>query len=151
MISHANVSGVYKGLDWNNKNSPLNIDQMISKVLIPIEKEGGLNNYEELNIKLLFVSGIISRYLEGNKNKTGTAAYLYWLSKGERQLARHYLFNIADVYLKDCITKFSKDPYAKKCFKEYEENLIFGYSGSAGTNIPEEEKKELERLKKIVF
>ena len=137
---------------WKNfdPNKPIMIEDFIAKYLEPIEITKEKTKTEDGDITLLIASGILSKYLSENSQTSLAPAILYWLSLSERRLSNTYFFSLSDLYLKDCITLYPKSPYAKKCFREYEENLTFGYSGSAGTDIPEGEKRELEKLRKLI-
>ncbi len=74
----------------------------------------------------------------------------YWLSLSERATGYDAFYSLADAYLRACITRWPDQPYARKCFEEYEEFVEFGYSGSSGTHIPDDVKQELERLRKMI-
>ncbi len=102
------------------------------------------------DVTLLVASGFLTKYLAQRPNSKLVPEILYWLSIADRSLNFNFFYSLSDVYLKECITRYPKSEFAPKCFKEYEQNVIFGYSGSGGTSIPEEEKKELERLKKFL-
>lgn len=107
------------------------------------EQVGGGQN----DITLLISSGILSKYLQDNPKSKSAPEILYWLSIAEKRLSNVYFFTLSDLYLKDCVRIYSKSPFAKKCYNLYEENIVFGYTGSSGTDIPVEEKNELARLK----
>jgi hypothetical protein len=104
----------------------------------------------ESDITLLVASGVLSKYITDNPLSPQAPEILYWLSLAERRLSSTYFFSLSDLYLKDCITLYPKSPYAKKCYQEYEDNITFGFSGSKGTDIPIEEKQELDRLKRAL-
>ena len=99
---------------------------------------------------LLVSSGVLSKYLNDNPKSKLVPEILYWLSIAERRLSNTYFFSLSDLYLKDCVRLYPKSKYAKKCYQEYADNIEFGYSGSSGTDIPVEEKQELEQLKKYL-
>jgi hypothetical protein len=124
------------------------IDEFINKNLAGLEKVKVVT--VDHDITLLIASGVLSKFLNDHPASETTPQILYWLSIAERRLSTTYFFSLSDIYLKECILQFPASPYAKKCFQEYEENVLFGFSGSSGTDIPPEEKKELDRLKKLL-
>ncbi len=123
------------------------IDRFIKTYLVPIESQKGQTAGGENDVTLLVASGVLSKYLTDHPKTPLAPEILYWLSIAERRLSNTYFFSLSDLYLKDCIKLYPKSRYAKKCYAEYAENIEFGYSGSSGTDIPVEEKQELERLK----
>ena len=134
---------------WNNFNSKKvkSIDGFIKTYLAPLEVDKGQIAGGDNDITLLVASGVLSKYLNDSPKTKLAPEILYWLSIAERRLSNTYFFSLSDLYLKDCVKLYSKSKYAKKCFSEYAENIEFGYSGSGGTDIPAEEKQELERLR----
>ena len=75
---------------------------------------------------------------------------LYWLAVVDREMTNSIFYSFADLYLKECMLKFPESGTAMKCYKEYESEMIFGYTGSAGTNIPREVLEDLKYLKTFV-
>lgn len=134
---------------WNNFNAKKvkSIDGFIKTYLAPLEVDKGQIAGGDNDVTLLVASGVLSKYLNDSPKTKLAPEILYWLSIAERRLSNTYFFSLSDLYLKDCVKLYPKSKYAKKCYNEYAENIEFGYSGSAGTDIPIEEKQELERLK----
>jgi hypothetical protein len=126
------------------------IHDFIEKYLVPLESSGAKIKSGSKDITLLIASGVLSKYLTEHPKTDETPEILYWLAVAERRLSSTYFFSLNDLYLKDCIILYPKSSYAKKCYQEYEDNITFGYSGSGGTDIPQEEKRELERLKRVL-
>jgi hypothetical protein len=126
------------------------INAFIKNYLEPLEQNSDkiLNGDED--ITLLISSGVLSKYLNDHMKSDETPAILYWLSIAERRLSSGYFFSLSDLYLKECIKSYSSSPFAKKCYDEYENQIKAGFSGSSGTDIPEEEKVELAKLKAIL-
>lgn len=132
----------------------LNSDQdmriFINKHLAPLVSEDGSVEDGTQDVTLLVASGFLTKYLGLRPKSKHVPEILYWLSIADRNLDFNFFFSLSDVYLKECITRYPKNKFAPKCYKEYEQNVIFGYSGSGGTSIPDEEKKELKRLKDLL-
>ena len=83
--------------------------------------------------------------------KSNTAPeLLYYLSVVDKQLNFNYLYSLSSLYLKQCVAQHSKSVMAKKCFNKYKSDIEFGYTGSAGTFIPKDEKDEIKRLQKYI-
>lgn len=149
----ATMSGWLKNLGEWKKFDPRQVKSVhsyVEKYLAPLESKRDLLATGEKDVTLLISAGILSKYLTEHPNGKLTPEILYWLSLAERRLSTSYFFSLSDLYLKDCITLYSKSSWAKKCYQEYEDNITFGFSGSKGTDIPSEEKRELERLKKVL-
>ncbi len=139
--------GKWKKFDPNKMTSP---HQFITKNLAPLESHREKLASGESDVTLLVSAGVLSKYLTDNPKSPLTPEILYWLSIAERRLSNSYFFSLSDLYLKDCITQHRQSPWARKCYQEYEDNITFGFSGSKGTDIPVEEKKELDRLKQVL-
>lgn len=145
-----NIKGQLDVLEKVTLKAPSNDSEL--EEFIKKQVEGHQTNAipGEIDLKLLQVSGILSRYLNSHFETTDVPLIYYWLSFAERQISKTFYFGLSDIYLKECIRTNPKHAYAKKCFDEYEEQLTFGYTGSSGTFIPDDEKKELAELKALV-
>lgn len=123
------------------------IDGFITKYLTPLEEIKEQTGNGDNDISLLVAAGVLSKYLNDHPSTESAPQILYWLSIAEKRLGGTYFFTLSELYLKDCVTLYSKSPFAKKCYNLYEENIEFGYTGSGGIDIPIGEKRELSRLK----
>ncbi|MGE3608365.1 MAG: hypothetical protein AB7I27_02165 [Bacteriovoracaceae bacterium] len=149
-------------LSWINrlnhwKNNPLlakgiqtdkELDQFIDKVLIPLTKKPLYN--EGFDVDLLFVSGLLANYYFENPATNRAPEISYWMGWSEKYLKRERFFSSGDLFLKQCIKRYYFNPIAKKCFEEYKESIEFDFSGSSGTHIPEDLKKELDDFSKLI-
>lgn len=108
----------------------------------------GLFSY--LEVHDLIISGILYEYLNAHPQSKLVPELLYWLAKLDKRLNYNIFYSLGDFYLHECMEKYSKSDFAKKCFKEYEEDMIFSYTGSSGTELPPEVIQELKELRKKV-
>lgn len=101
-------------------------------------------------VNYLRVSGILYEYLQTHPHTQAEAQILYWLAICDRSINNNFFYSLADMYLKECITRFPADPIAKKCYDEYETQTLLGYTGSSGVHLPPEVKEQLKSLKEWV-
>ncbi len=95
-------------------------------------------------VKNLTVSGVLYEYLNTHPNTKIKPDILYWLATIDKQLQDTLFYSLSDLYLKQCMSEFSSHPTAKKCFEQYKLNMILSYSGSSGTHLPGDIKKDLK-------
>lgn len=127
--------------------------QIIEYARKNIEADDKKTNVDATSPRLvtyLTVSGMLYEFLEKHPNSKATPQVLYWLAMCDRSIENNFFFSLADMYLRECITKFPSDPIAKKCYSQYELETTLGYTGSGGTRIPIEVKRDLENLKQLV-
>ena len=106
----------------------------------------------KFHIRRLHAAALLHRILEspGDKSPSKGEALLY-LGRIYQKVAHQMFFRFGEMYLKACIQDYKKTQVAKDCYTALEEAVTEGYTGSAGTNIPQEEEVELFRLKKLAF
>ena len=126
------------------------LPKFIEKHLSPLDMKQEIAFTGEKDISLLISSGILLHHLVENPQTDLAPEILYWLSLVDHRMSQTYFFSLGDLYLKDCVKKYPKSPYARKCYQEYADSIEAGYSGSSGTDIPDEEKKELNKLKALI-
>lgn len=141
--------------DWKRQGpiDPRTISE--SEIIKLAEKklQSDSSSIEASNPKLvsyLWISGILYEYLLTHPRTKITPQILYWLSICDRALSNTFFYSLANLYLRECITGYPADPFAKKCLKEYNEEMLSGYTGSSGTHLPPEVQKDLEALKKWI-
>lgn len=161
MMAQKSVAGMPASLvqkleDWKEDLQKWSKEK-VSELKTAKDVEAFLAKYaeEEINqisshVDLLVISGFLYRHLNNYPSTKAEPQILLSLGAIDEVLNHSYFFSLSEVYLKRCIKKFPKSPFAKKCFNRYKDKIEFGYTGTAGTNIPPEEKAELARLKKIL-
>ncbi|MFT6071218.1 MAG: hypothetical protein ACJAT2_001490 [Bacteriovoracaceae bacterium] len=135
-----------KKIQINRENQ---LDKFLSNYVSKFETEVAMQDGTH-DVTLLIASGVLYKHLlKKPKGETG-AKLLYWISKIDHILSNTYLYSLSELYLKRCITEYSKSPWARKCYNSYEDQISLGYTGSSGKFIPDDELKEMKRLKSFL-
>lgn len=123
----------------------------LDKFVKPINKNAPIIGlFSHLEVSDLIISGILYEFLNANPKSKLVPETLYWLAKLDKRLNYSIFYSLGDFYLHECMEKHSKSTFSKKCYKEYEDDIIFSYTGSSGTELPPEVKIELQELRKKV-
>lgn len=133
----------------NHLDTESETSEFISKSVKPLFSKDDLY-LGKFDVDLLMVSGLLSNYLFENPESKIAPEVLYWIALSEKYLKREEFFGTGDLLLKECVRRYSTSPVAKKCFQEYQDSMEFEFTGSGGTQIPLEVKKELEELQKLL-
>ncbi len=118
-----------------------------------LEKElTGSINYEDTlrNLRNLRLSGFLYEFMDKNPETKLKPNIYYWLSFCESRWERGPQDSLPESYLKKCVMEYPKSDIAKRCYQEYSELMTFGYTGSAGTNIPPEVSAELKNMRQMI-
>lgn len=107
---------------------------------------------QSFHVRRLRASALFHKVLEapGGKSPTKARALLY-LGQIYPRLSSNLFFRFGDMYLKACITEYPKTAEARSCYVALELSTVEGFTGTAGTDIPEDEQVELLRLKRIAY
>lgn len=136
---------------FKNKFSKGSLERNIQKMIDQISDTESLITDEKDRVLYLSLTRKLNRHLQKIKNPKDIPVILYWLSFVERKLNYNLFYSMGDLYLKECMTSYTKHPYSKKCYKEYENQTRLSFTGSGGTFIPDEVKKELMNYRKRIF
>lgn len=102
------------------------------------------------DVDLLLGSGVLSNYFFENPTSKLAPKLSFWLGWTELYLKREEFFGSGDLFLKQCVRRYPKDPVAKECLATYKDSVDFEFSGSSGTAIPSDIKAELKELEELV-
>jgi len=100
-------------------------------------------------VDYLRASSLLHDSLMNPKNKTTKAESLYLLGVVYELLGDSGFWELPDVYFEACVRELPNSNTAKSCYRKYEQNIVVGYSGSAGIFIPSDERMKLNELKKL--
>ncbi len=70
----------------------------------------------------LKVSGMLYEFLEHHPQTKIMPEILYWLAQCDRALNNNFFYSLADMYLRECMLNYPKDPIAMKCYQEFEDS-----------------------------
>ena len=135
----------------NGKYTDKEIKKDIQKFLDPLTDELSYGDSTENLVPVYLLQGILSNHAIKNNKSELMPEILYWLGRIENQAHTLYLYSLGDTYLKKCIYHYPKSKIAKKCYKAYADSIRFGFTGSMGTQIPNDIKQELKKLKSLIL
>jgi hypothetical protein len=106
----------------------------------------------KFHIRRLRASSLLHRALEaGGGRSPAKAEATLLLGQIYQRLSYQLFFRFGEMYLKACIREYRKTATARACYDALEQAVAEGYTGSAGTSIPEEEQVELFQLKRLAY
>ncbi len=129
-------------------NSEKELNEFIKRRLEILKEDYSFN--DALKVDLLLASGIISEYYFENQNSRSAPEINYWLGWLEKRLKKENFLSTGNLYFKQCMIKYPKSARSKDCLEEYKESVEFDFSGSRGTAIPSEIKKELKDFSDLI-
>lgn len=89
------------------------------------------------------IHDLLSQYPGGQR----TSEALMMAGNAYELLEDRLVSRLPDLYYESCIRNSPHSGIAEKCFERYEQNVIFGYSGSAGIFVPEDIQALLNELR----
>lgn len=129
-------------------NNEKELKDLFKRRLDPLKKKNSFD--DDYKVDLLLTSGLISNYFFENQESPSAPEISLWMGWIEKRLKKEDFMSSGDLFLKQCIRKYSKRPIAKECLAEYKESVEFDFTGSSGTSIPAEVEKELNELNQLV-
>lgn len=117
------------------------IDQAASRQLFQLDPTADVN--------YLRATSYIHEALQREPKGKFRAQALYLLGVCYDALQDPLLWALDSLYFEQCIREFPHTEPARKCYTRYAAKLYFGYSGSGGTYVPEDELKKLAELRKL--
>jgi len=127
--------------------------QLFAQVDQRIARAGTLQSYEKDHagdVEYLRATTLLHDGMKLTKTPADQALALYLLGKSYEVLDDLGAWNLHENYYESCVLRDPKSPIAKRCFNRLEASLYLGYSGSAGVNLPSDERARLEKLRALV-
>lgn len=82
-----------------------------------------------------------------DKNQMGQALFL--TGQAYEALWDLALWSIHENYFETCVRRVPHSSWAMKCFQSLQQSLVIGFTGSAGTQLPEDVQKRLAELETL--
>jgi len=102
-------------------------------------------------IHYVTANAMLSRYINGNPSTSNDMAEAYYLLGVTESLLGHsFWISRQDFYLETAIRIAPGSTFSPKAYALLEESLVSGFTGSAGTNIPDDVSELLFELKKLI-
>lgn len=99
------------------------------------------------SVELLRASSILHRLLEETPDKgRERSVILYLLGLSYKELPFSFGEDLPEVMFEESIRSYPASDLAAKAYREYHESVTIGFTGSGGTEIPEEINRSLREL-----
>jgi hypothetical protein len=99
----------------------------------------------------IVASGLLNRFMQGKVITADNKAEAYYLlGMTEALIGRTTWLSQTDYYLEASVRSAPKSKIALKALDALEQQILTEYSGSGGTNIPDEIEANLEELRSLV-
>ena len=137
---------------WANEKKPAtrNAKDLFAQVEKRFKKAEAIQHYEKDHagdVEYLRATALLHEGMKMLKTPADEARALYLLGRAYEVLDELGSWNLHESYYEACLMKDPKSQLGQRCFNRLEASLYMGYSGSAGTHLPPEEKERLRRLK----
>lgn len=130
---------------WPQKPSDMQLLTKAKEIVGAETSERRLALGDSQTIPTLWISGLLYERVFMGGNQPEMAEFLYLLAKAERHLQSLRIYSLADVYLKQCVELFPKQPIARKCYSDYSVSLKQKYR-----IVPEAIQNSIEALGKTL-
>lgn len=103
-------------------------------------------------VRYIVASRLLQTYIQDKNLPAPSKADAYYqLGICEMIIGASLLSDESLAFFEQAIKLSPKSEISKKAFAQYEDIVRFGYSGSGGIKIPDEEKSKISELRKIAF
>jgi len=102
-------------------------------------------------VRYVAASALLHRRLAaGGLSAIELAQAYYWLGVIESHVGRSFWLSQTEHFLEASIRAAPQSPVAEEAYALLEEFVVSGYTGSAGTGVPEDERERLASLRRLL-
>jgi hypothetical protein len=121
--------------------------EMVKDAKKLIAKAQDSNGHGE--VSFLRASALLHNLLKSYPRSREQSEAFYLLGLSYTRLQDLGLWNLQEMYFRACILEAPHSEMAEKCYQEFKESIIVGYSGSSGIHVPPDVQSQLQHLKKM--
>jgi cytochrome c553 len=112
-------------------------------------KERTLGHFQNSDVATLRASTLLHDLLSNFPRSKNRGEIYILLAEAYDLLPGYALWDLPDEYLAACIQENPHSKMSESCFDKYRSNIVMGYSGSSGTNIPSAVQQHIDRMKAL--
>ena len=130
-----------------------NAKDLFAQVAACLGRAAKLQHFEKDHagdVEYLRATAILHNNLRVLSTVGDQAKALYLLGRAYEVMDDLGAWNLHESYYEACLVKDPKGALGRTCYDRLEASLLMGFSGSAGTHLPPEERDRLGRLKELL-
>lgn len=137
---------------WSKEKQRNGTDELArGEKLIVSGATTGIDFYQN-DVALLRGTALVQEQLDkGSVPRDKRAHALYLLGFAYLQMPLFFAESWAEMYLEQCISEFPGSKDAKQAFTLFRNHILDDYTGTAGTDVPDDVKLRLEELRKKAY
>jgi hypothetical protein len=101
-------------------------------------------------VHYVLASSMLHRFLESRPQREELASAYYLLGLVEFQIGRDFWIAQGEMFLERAIRVAPDSPVAVDAYVLLEQEILLGYTGSSGLNLPDDERERLARLRALL-
>ena len=103
------------------------------------------------DIEMMRVQALLHPLLATEKEPNRLGEVLFLTGIASEAIRDSAMGSLHEDYYEVCIRKVPHTDWSAKCYHRYEESVLMGYTGSAGTSVPEDVQKKMDDLQKMAL
>lgn len=103
------------------------------------------------DIEILRAQALLHQFIAGESNPQKLAESYFLLGRAYESVHDLASWSMHEDYYEICIRRSPHSGWSAKCYKRLEESTYLGYTGSAGTSVPQEVQSKLTELKSLAL
>ena len=140
-------------LDW--KKEPKKVKKDVLKLSRDLVAKARLKQQSRDDragdIEMMRVQALLHPLLSTEKDLNRLGEELFLIGSASEVIRDAAMGSMHEDYYEACIRKVPHSDWSAKCYRSFEESVLLGYTGSAGTSVPEDVQKKMDELQKLAL